>query len=410
MKKNLLFCSIAFPPKNDPECIQSGRYFKYLNKAGDFDIEVLTSAVPTLFMDEDKSLLSLIEGVKKVSHITIYENKYLNFLIRKINPLLLARPDSKFTFYKQWKQAVKNIKTPDIIYSRSYPLSSTLMAYHLADYYEVPWVLHLSDPWADSPLHHFSEIEKAWHLAQEEKCFFKATVLCVTSQSTKLFYETKYPSLKGKIEIFPNVFDHEDFKQVKFEPKTRWKIVYTGGLANTRSVEPLLKAVKQIESTLIFKEFTEKVSFQLVGPIDRANQTLINTYNLKTLHHLGSVSFAESTQLQKEADMLICIDSPIEKEEEAMFFPSKILDYLLAQKPILAISSKGSTTSNFVNEYNLGKSFSFEDTYGILDFLKAQFENKFSYITPDIESLSNLSAETNAIKLNSLLKKMLEKI
>ena len=28
--KNVLFVSIAFPPKNDPECLQTAKYFKYL--------------------------------------------------------------------------------------------------------------------------------------------------------------------------------------------------------------------------------------------------------------------------------------------------------------------------------------------------------------------------------------------
>ncbi len=48
MKKKILFVSLAFPPKADPEGLQTAKYFHYLQKHKDLQIDVVTSAIPTL--------------------------------------------------------------------------------------------------------------------------------------------------------------------------------------------------------------------------------------------------------------------------------------------------------------------------------------------------------------------------
>ena len=160
-KKKVLFCSIAFPPKSDPECLQVAKYFKYLSQATGYDFDVVTSKDNTLFMSVDEGLRSYDVGFVNKVKLPIYENKYLNFLIRKINHNRLLKPDSKFSFIKGFKKVIKNLSKPDIIYSRSYPMSSAFLAEKLKDYYEVPWVMHLSDPWVGSPFHHFApDLEK----------------------------------------------------------------------------------------------------------------------------------------------------------------------------------------------------------------------------------------------------------
>ena len=72
--KNLLFVSIAFPPKLDPECIQTSKYLKYLaNLKNSFNIDVVTSAIPTLFMPFDPYLKPLENGYRQKIEIKIDE-------------------------------------------------------------------------------------------------------------------------------------------------------------------------------------------------------------------------------------------------------------------------------------------------------------------------------------------------
>ena len=71
--KNILFVSIAFPPKSDPESIQVGRYLKNLTKSS-YEINCITSSNPTLFMEVDPYLDHYAEGIKTKHELRIFEN------------------------------------------------------------------------------------------------------------------------------------------------------------------------------------------------------------------------------------------------------------------------------------------------------------------------------------------------
>src|SRR5690349_9451643 len=101
---NVLFVSIAFPPKNDPECLQTARFFKYLSQENDLQFDVVTSRMPTLFMPADDSLKSLDVGYRSKVEVPIYESKLTNFILRKVGLGDLMFPDSKMTFHWQWKR------------------------------------------------------------------------------------------------------------------------------------------------------------------------------------------------------------------------------------------------------------------------------------------------------------------
>ena len=185
-KKNLLFVSIAFPPKRDSEGLQVAKYFKYFAKSEKYNIDVVTSSNPTLFMPVDESLKKYTSGVRQLIEISFFESKILNFIIRKLFPEQLTMPDSKHRFYNNWKKVVSTLSSPpDIIYSRSFPLSSTVMAYHLQKHYSVPWVLHLSDPWTLPNSLRFPNLTTGsikWNKDMEIKCIDAASLVTFTSQ------------------------------------------------------------------------------------------------------------------------------------------------------------------------------------------------------------------------------------
>ena len=149
--KRVLLVSIAFPPKNDPECLQVAKYLKYMAQA-DLNFDIVTSSIPTLFMPYDSSLEKYsFPGMQKIE-IPVWETKISNYVLQKAIPGGISYPDSKLTFHLQYRKVIKRLRNvPDIIYSRSNPVSSAVMACKLREYYKVPWVMHLSDPWVGSP-------------------------------------------------------------------------------------------------------------------------------------------------------------------------------------------------------------------------------------------------------------------
>ncbi len=408
--KNLLFISIAFPPKNDPECLQTAKYFRYLKKNGNLKIAVLTSASPTLYMPYDKNLEQYTEGIENLIEIKITENKYLNFLKRKFVPGYFDKPDSKTSFYYSWKKAAKQLKEkPDIIYSRSFPLSSAQMGLMMKKYFDVPWVLHLSDPWAFCPITQYkTEKEQAYHHEQEKKCFEAASYICLTSDKTIELYKNNYPEFSSKFLYFPNVFDPVDFKKNEYVFKEKIRIVYTGGLVENRSVSYLIDALNILKKE--HPQVLDVFEFIFAGAMDSYNKSFFEKSAFRNLRYIGLLPYNEALDLQRTADILLVIDNPIDNPDKAVFFPSKLLDYMLMQRNILAITTLGGTSDDLLKSIN-AITVSHSDKNGLvaalLNIHKAHTEKDNSFFfRENIDE--HFSADYNAKRLVETFESLLK--
>ena len=349
MRKRLLLCSIACPPKNGPESLQVGKYIQGLLNTGEFNIDVFTSSSPTLFMPEDKSLNKYLDGVGNIYTKPINENKYLNFMKRKVGSSNIFRPDSKYSFYKYDDSKLFNsIEKPDVIYSRSFPISSTLEAFKLQDYFNVPWVLHLSDPWSWSPIHYLNEKNAAWNKEWERKCFEKASLITLTSLQTIAHYSRVYPEFKKKFFYCPNVLESVAIGEIERKEINKCHFVYTGGLVGKRTLKPFFDAISLLNSDEL-----EQVSVTIAGPMDRANRALLKQYKNLNINYQGTLSYNEAKALQLKSDILIVVDNEVSTPEDAVFFPSKVLDYFITQKTILAITTPGSCTESVLSDQDI---------------------------------------------------------
>lgn len=353
MKKKILFVSVSFPPKSDPEGLQTAKYFHYLQKHPDLQIDVVTSAIPTLYMPYDPDLELYASGINQLISIPLRENRYINYARNRLGLEKTAFPDVKQSFHKQYRKVLKQLKeVPDVIYSRADPKSSTVMAYKLKAALKIPWILHMSDPWADCPITKRSGGYYRKHDEWERKCVETADIVSLTSIPTIEFYKKKYPRLSQKFRFYPNVFEHvkdsEENSTATGLAEQKIKIVYTGGLADERSPEFLLKPLSEL-----FKEnpgFSNQLEVIFAGDVDSRNRAVFQNYNLPFVKWIGKVPFKEALRLQRSADYLVVIDSPIEDPAMSMFFPSKLLDYMVARKRILAITTKGSASHQVMQD------------------------------------------------------------
>jgi len=342
----ILLVSIALPPKNDPESLQAAKYVKYLAKTN--NVDVVTSKSPTLWMPFDEKLLSYIKDVKQIISIRIIEPKYLSIFINKLLKRF-AWPDTRFTFHLQYKKVIKQLKNkPDIIYSRAFPLSSIIMAKKLKKHYNVPWVLHLSDPWVESPL--FDYNKSKYHQKKEKECFNSADIISFTSLPTIEIYKTKYPEYNHKYKYFPNVYDGDDIQPSPSKIRdSKIKLVYTGSLNGSRSLKMLIDSLNTLEES--GKSILNTIEIIVAGSVDSYNENLLNK-NASFITYVGFLSITEVKQLQRSADILLAVDFDFKTSSEAIYFPSKLLDYFITKKPIIAITTKNSTTDNLLKEIN----------------------------------------------------------
>ena len=400
--KRVLVVSIACPPKNDPECLQVAKYLKYLRQAG-LVLDLLTSSVPTLFMPYDEGLERYnLAGGDKVE-IRIWESKVTNFFLRKLVPGGINYPDSKFTFHLQSKKAIKRIThRPDVIYSRSNPLSSALMAFKMKEHFQVPWVMHLSDPWIGSPTARYSKSEHRFNEKWERRCFQVADRISFTTQKTLEFYRSRYPAVAEKFFISPNVYDADDVMAVPPDFTGRLRVIYTGGLAGDRSAAFFLQACAEIWNT--YPEFGN-IEIIFAGAIDSKNREVIQRCNLPFVKHLGEIPYLDALRLQQTAHILLTIDQPLEGPEKAMFIPSKILDYFVAKRRILAITNRQSSTAAILS-FSRSSVVYYDQIDLLKDFLLRAFaafgEKNSSFFTTE-EIPLHFSAEENSLKLATIL-------
>jgi len=340
----ILLVSIALPPKNDPESLQAAKYVKYLAKIN--YVDVVTSKSPTLWMPFDEKLLNYIKDVKQIISIRIIEPKYLSIFINKLLKRF-AWPDTRFSFHLQYKKVIKHLKNkPDIIYSRAFPLSSIIMAKKLKKHYDVPWVLHLSDPWVESPL--FDYNKSKYHQKKENECFKSADIISFTSLSTIEIYKIKYPKYSHKYKYFPNVYDDDDIQPPPTTIRdSKIKLVYTGSLNGSRSLKMLIDSLNSLAKN--GNSIVSDVEIIVAGSLDSYNENLLKK-NTSFITYVGFLSITEVKELQRSADILLAIDFDFKTSTEAIYFPSKLLDYFVTKKPIIAITTKNSTTDTILKE------------------------------------------------------------
>jgi glycosyltransferase involved in cell wall biosynthesis len=410
---NVLLVSIAFPPRRDPESLQVAKYCRYLKNDPRLSLRVVTARDPVLNMDNDPSLVHYAEGIRVEHRLPVYENRYTNYLIRKISANALRYPDSKFTFWWQASRALHKLHWPDVLYSRSYPLSSTLLAYRLKQYWKVPWVLHLSDPWASVSENSQSPAElrgrpRRWNASRELDCFRVAEAICLTSEKTVELYRSAYPMFAEKFHYFPNVYDDALVTPNPWKKKQKLTFVYTGGFAEFRSPVPLLEAIKKfwLSNT---SALADEIQFLFTGEMARVNHAVFQSYGtIPIIKHLGILPYGEVVALQRQADVLINVDTDIRDPQQAVYFPSKLLDYMVAQRVILAITNPYSTTYEVVQD-KLGQCFGFHEVDRLAQYFVRVLEKfksqETAYFHPAVVP-PEYSAKQNAEKLVSLFHRL----
>lgn len=399
---NVLLVSISSPPKSDPESIQVGRYIKYLVK-NDCSIDLITSKNPTLYMETDPALVEYSKGLSNTHEIKLLENRYLNYLIRAVNPSWLQYPDPKWSFFlRKYTPTPK----PDIIYSRSYPLSSTLLALKIKKQWpDIPWVLHLSDPWSvsykgPSPATNFNEKPRRWNNKKEKECFSMASKISLTSDKTVKLYQSVYPEFKNKFIITPNVFDDENLNNCELKMEGNLNIVYTGGFGEKRHPDFFLKGIQSFLE--IAEDAKKNVNFIFTGPMTRPNQYKFESFShLDQVKHFGVVSYDQMLKLQREAHILVNIDSNITDSQHSVFFPSKLLEYFAAKRRILAIGTKHSVTHDIVTQSH-GDFIEIDDDQGLRETLILyweKFRNRDKEFFSSNQEINQYGAQYNAMKL-----------
>jgi glycosyltransferase involved in cell wall biosynthesis len=395
--RNILFISYNFPPIQSPESLRSLRSMKFLVRM-DCKPVVLTSQ-RDIVGKCDVSLLSKLPrnlSVYKASSLQVL-NLFPWWILSKV---WLWGFSTHYLFgwlpfaIRKAKQIIKREKI-GVIISKSTPIASHLVALNLKSSHGLPWIADFSDPWvAGNPfLKYRSECFRRIDESLESQVAHSADRIIFTTEGIKAQFLNKYKNIQeNKVSVIPNSYDPEDFMEPHQITKSdNFLIVHTGNFYHARSPEPFLKALKLLRDN----ENISNVRVKFIGRIGEF-RNLITKYGLSDIvEAVGPVSHKDVVSYLYSANVLLLVDAPF-SNEASVFLPSKLVEYICVEKPILAITPEKSASAYVVKSTRTGVVVSPNDVNSI----KKQIENFYSMYTssnlqikPDWTEIEKYSAE-----------------
>ena len=276
---------------------------------------------------------------------------------------------------------------PDIIFSSAMPFSAHQMALYIKQKLDIPWVADYRDLWVP-----YDEIRSKSHSKLDK--LEKDTISqanCVTSVS---------PTYVKKLqERFPNidtltVFNgFEELRDQKGPFKNRkLKLAYTG------IIYPQYQNPRILFETLALSKF-QNWQFTYCGPSDKYIQNLVPEALSENIIINGLLSKEEATTIQEESDILVFFTFSVQG-----WLSGKLLDYLGANKPILAIGPYNKDVSDLLNETKCGAYFA--EAQEAADFLNSFASGDGGTFKPSEKRMIYLR-KYQAEKLETMLKRII---
>lgn len=404
----ILLVSVEAPPSFNPEAFQVGKVLDALRAEPDLVVDVVTAEPPFGAGRELSDLLAHQPHTAPSQVVTIpcRFSRWQRALIRLLIPWLPNRPDWWFLFAWRWRQTVRQLRQPpDLIYSRSFPLSSTLAAARLAAHYRIPWFLHLSDPWTESSIES-EPYSSRWHRRQERRCLEAAQRISFTSPITLSRYQERYPELQHRMVLDPNSYEATNLNSPPWVPGDRFRLVQTGSFTLGRWPDALIEVLLALPSDHPMLQDLELIH---AGPVDQHTRRLFLSAG-PWLRDLGEVSPSAALELQRSSDLLLLVDYQFGSARDAQYLPSKLTDYLAIRRPVVAITDEHSASWQFIRENRIGTPVAHGDPDALLAaFLsywqawKARDSSKFELPPPSVDYSATTVASRIALAAREIM-------
>jgi glycosyltransferase involved in cell wall biosynthesis len=337
---NIFFLTYVYPPLNYPRSIQISHLAGFLEYH--FDIKVITSETRGR-IDTSLSNTTELENVFKVpnSKLTEFIEDTNSYRIRQyfLHDLFCLWPRNLCSFI------LKKFNAPKVIISFGQPMSTHLSGLWLKRKFpDLVWLAHFSDPWIDNPYNDDSSWIRTLNKGRQDRVFKLADLLIFTSPETIKLVTTRFEEcIHEKSVYLPHSFNPKLYSG-NSKKSAFFFIRYFGTFYGSRQPDCLLKALALLEK--LNSEISKDIKVEFIG----VDKTISQKIHDAQLQHIVSVKppldYIKSLELMSETDLLLIIDSP---SEFNVFFPSKLADYIGANRPIFGITPPG-TSQKIVEE------------------------------------------------------------
>lgn len=382
MRKKALIITYYWPPAGGPGVQRWLKFVKYLP---DFDIE------PTVYIPSnanypiiDESLSDDVSDELTILRQPIKEPyKFAGFLSKKkaktiskgiipekkgqtpIDQLLLFIrgnffiPDAR----KQWvKPSFQYLSTYiedfeiDTVITTGPPHSVHLIGLKLQKANKIKWIADFRDPWTTIGYHKQLKLlktSKNKHIKFEKEVLNQADQIIVTSDVTKREFESK---TNKPITVITNGYDNVSIEESSLD--TKFSLAHIGSLLSKRNPEVLWSVLKDLVQE--HSDFRNNFELTLVGYVsDDVLERLADNNLSKYINKVGYISHNEAIRYQKKSQVLLLIE--IDSEDTRCIIPGKLFEYIVSNRPIVALGPKESDVENILKETNTGHYFYYND-------------------------------------------------
>ncbi|WP_313806400.1 glycosyltransferase family 4 protein [Flavobacterium sp.] len=373
--KKVLIITYYWPPAGGPGVQRWLKFVKYLP---DFDIEpiVYIPENPTYPLMDEKLLSEVPANVTILKNKIIEPYAWASFFSKKSTKKIssgiipnqkkqsfvqkmmlwvrgnLFIPDARVLWVKpSVNYLTKYIKENgiDTIITTGPPHSLHLIGLQLKENLKVKWIADFRDPWTTIGYHKALKLSNSSakkHKDLEKKVMNTADFLLVTSPTTKKEFEaiTTKP-----IHVITNGYDIENVGRPALDGK--FTLAHIGSFLSERNPRILWKALREL--TKENEEFRKYFELKLIGATSQEVLDTIAEFKLTDfVNNLGYVSHQEAVEQQRKSQVLLLIE--IDSEDTKSIIPGKLFEYMVSERPILAIGPKGADFSVILQQTNTG--------------------------------------------------------
>ena len=364
MSHHLIAVSWCIPPALFPRSIQVARLLKGLSRLG-WTSTVVTPAVECLAATDplDGALRDFYSGYYKVAAVDlqrfdVQRATWLNRWRRDMGDDAALTGDE--IWVKRASRAVRQLpawKGANVLATFAQPWRDHLVGLELlGSSRRLPWVALFSDPWIDSPyLQDLPEEQKRREAVQEALVIEHADGVVFTNQYASDLVMNKYPvEWRKKVSVLPHAADPDllpGADRLRERPKNGnqpLRLSYVGNLfLGRRTAHGLLEAVARLESRGGLDGGLELVFVGEGSGLAEAQDKATSLGLDGVVTFRRRLSHLESLAAMRDSDALILIDAPAETN---VFLPSKLADYLMVERPIVALTPRVGPSAEIVRQ------------------------------------------------------------
>ncbi|EKT4548931.1 glycosyltransferase family 4 protein [Flavobacterium psychrophilum] len=344
------------------------------------------------------------KSTKGISSGIIPNQKKQSF-IQKL--LLLVRgnlfiPDARILWVKpsvKYLEKYISENNIDTIITSGPPHSLHLIGLKLKQNLNVKWFADFRDPWTTIGYHSalkLSSYAEKKHKNLERKVLNTADTIIVTSKTTK----TEFQAITTKpIEVITNGYDVENISKQTLDEK--FTLAHIGSFLSDRNPIILWESLSELVAEN--KKFRTHFQLKLIGKVSQEILDTIDGFNLNSyVNNLGYVSHKEAIEHQKKSQILLLIE--IDSLETKSIIPGKLFEYMVSERPIIAIGPKGSDFAEIITETNTGVFFIYNEKEKLKKQILSYFELYLTQkLTVSAVGLQQYSRKKLTEKLSKLI-------